>query len=231
MHKIAEVIRECTKRCFNNRYEDLIYQRHDWQANIIASGKPLIWGPHEPKVILLSQAPSLQAWLNGIGSTLPDGGLVSHGNNFLINDLLPAFGLSKRYLNLFRDNVFWVHACNCYPWFRQYKTRQDIKPTKGEVQYCLGRWYKSIINLPTVKGLVLMGEVSTFMFPNINPDQLNFTELVRQMKIRTDIVENVETIPIYHQSRKSMVFNNPIDRNTNNRLHNLLAAKFEEWIK
>jgi len=110
-------------------------------------------------------------------------------------------------------------------------TSQDIKPTKGEVQYCLGRWYKSIINLPTVKGLVLMGEVSTFMFPNINPDQLNFTELVRQMKIRTDIVENVETIPIYHQSRKSRVFNNPIDRNTNNRLHNLLAAKFEEWIK
>ena len=231
MHEIAKEIRHCTQRCFVDRYESTDYRGRHWSAARIAQGTPLVWSPDGPRVVLVSQAPSLQAWLNGIDNPSPCGGLVSQSNEFLVDDLLPALGLSARDIDVFRDNVFWIHTCNCYPWFRRYDVRQDRKPTQGEAQQCLGRWCQRVTSIPSVKGLVLMGDASTYVFPKVNPDRVKFTDLVRRLQVRTDVVEGVETLPIYHQSRKSRIFNNPTDQAANERLRLLLAAKFREWIR
>ena len=85
MHIIAEEIRECKKGCFVNLYQDIEYKNRKWLKNEIDCIKPLVYGAEKPKILLISQAPSLQAWLNGKISNSPDGGLVSTNNNFLIN--------------------------------------------------------------------------------------------------------------------------------------------------
>ncbi len=238
MHPIAEEIRNCNKKCFVDLYQDTVYANKTWVKTEIDSIKPLVYGPEKPKVLLISQAPSLQAWLNGRVSDSPDGGLVSAKNNFLINDLLPAFGLSGKDLDLFRENVFWVHTCNCYPWYREYmrkksgkKERYDRVPNDTEIENCLGRWIDSLTKIDSLNAIVLMGEPATRLFPQLKEGKEKFTDLVRKMEIRNDIIEGIDILPIYHQSKRSRKFNNPVDRAVNNELKMLLKNKFFRWIE
>ncbi len=238
MHPIAEEIRNCNRKCFVDLYQDTVYANKTWLKAEIDSIKPLVYGPENPKVLLISQAPSLQAWLNGKVSNSPDGGLVSAKNNFLINDLLPAFGLSGKDLDLFRENVFWVHTCNCYPWYRESVnkksgkiTRQDRLPGKKDIKNCLGRWIGSLTRIASLNAIVLMGEPATRLFPQLKEGEEGFTELVQKMEIRNDIIEGIEILPIYHQSKRSRTFNDPVDRAVNNELKLLLKDSFARWIE
>lgn len=198
-------------------------------------------GSKKPKVLFISQAPSLQAWINGYQNTAEDGGLVSTQNEFFVNNILEVFGLGEKDIDLFRNNVFWVHSCNCYPWFRWQKKkdskgreksiRQDNRPTKGQVKNCLGKWLKDIIQLKDLKAVVLMGEPATYLFEEkLNPKKIGFTELVKKEEIRTDIIKGLEFLPIFHQSDKSRVFNSDSNQQANNRIKILLTSKFKEWI-
>ena len=139
MHEIAQEIRNCKDTCFKNRYLDGEYKNKIFSKKQMSSIKPLVYAPDKPKILLISQAPSLQAWLNGLNNKFEDGGLVSEDNEFLINDLLPAFGLTKNTLNIFKKNVFWIHSCNCYPFFKRNTkgTRRDYHPNKTQVNKCL----------------------------------------------------------------------------------------------
>ncbi|WP_255335505.1 uracil-DNA glycosylase family protein [Methanosarcina sp. KYL-1] len=209
-----------------------------WQKNEINSIKPLVYGPENPRFLLISQAPSLQDWLNGKTSDSPDGGLVSAQNNFLVNDVLPAFGLSGKDLDLFRKNVFWAHTCNCYPWYRESTniksgkiTRQDRLPGNKQIENCLSRWIDSLTRIGSLKAIVLMGEPATRLFPQLKEEAEGFTDLVRKMEIRNDIIEGIEILPIYHQSKKNRTFNDPVDRAVNNELKLLLKNKFAGWIE
>jgi uracil-DNA glycosylase len=237
MHIIAEDIRECKKICFVKFYKDIEYNNIKWLKNEIDCIKPLVYGAEKPKILLISQAPSLQAWLNGKISTSPDGGLVSTDNNFFINDLLPGFGLTKKDIDIFKENVFWIHTCNCYPWFREYienKTgkpkRADKIPDKTQIEKCLGQWKDKLLKIDTLNAVVLMGEPSTRLFPELKEGSERFTELVRKKKIRNDIIEGIEILPIYHQSKRNRTFNNSIDKSTNDELKLLLREHFFKWI-
>lgn len=238
MHIIAEEIRECKKKCFVDLYEDYEYNNQKWSKSEIDSIKPLIYGPENPKILFISQAPSLQAWLNGKNSTSPDGGLATAENNFLINNLLPAFGLSIEDLDIFKDNVFWIHTCNCFPWHREYideetgkTTRKDRSPNKTQIKNCLGHWLSELENLDTLKAIILMGKPSTILFPQIYENSETFTNLVRKVNIRDDIISGVEILPIYHQSTTSRTFNNPIDKAKNEEIKSLLNDCFFRWIQ
>ncbi len=238
MHPIAEEIRNCNKKCFVNLYQDTVYANKTWPKTEIDGIKPLVYGPENPRVLLISQAPSLQAWLNGKVSNSPDGGLVSEGNDFLINDVLPAFGLSGKDLDIFRENVFWVHACNCYPWYREPKnkktgkiTRQDRWPGNKQIENCLGQWLGKLTRIDSLNAIVLMGEPSTRLFPQLKEGSERFTDLVRKMEIRNDIIEGIDILSIYNQSKKNRTFNDPVDRAVNNELKLLLKNKFARWIE
>ena len=192
----------------------------------------------DTKILLISQAPSLQAWLNGKTSDSPDGGLVTTYNNFLIDDLLPAFGLSTGDLEIFKENIFWIHTCNCYPWYREYKDkktgklkRQDRRPNKTQINNCLGHWLDRLLKIDTLTGVVLMGGLSTQLFPQIYESSERFTDLVRKTNIRNDIIDGIEILPIYHQSKKSRTFNNKIDKSINEELKSLLKDSFFKWIQ
>lgn len=233
MHIIAEEIRECKKKCFVELYQDYEYEK----KKEIDCIKPLVYGAEKPKILLISQAPSLQAWLNGKISNSPDGGLVSTENNFLINDLLPCFGLTKNDINLFKENVFWIHTCNCYPWFKLYNdkktgksTRYDHKPAKKEIKKCLGQWKDKLLKIDSLNAVVLMGEPSTCLFPALKEGSEGFLDLVRKKKIRTDIIKGIDILPIYHQSKKSRIFNNSSDKSTNDQLKLLLKEHLFKWI-
>lgn len=238
MHTIAEEIRECDKKCFVNLYQDTVYANQKWLKNEIDCIKPLVYGPENPRVLLISQSPSLQAWLNGKASNSPDGGLVSVENNFLINDVLPAFGLSGKDLDIFRENVFWVHACNCYPWYSEPKnkksgkiTRQNRLPSKKQIENCLGQWIGRLTQIDSLNAIVLMGEPATRLFPQLKEGSETFTDMVRKMEIRNDIIEGIDILSIYNQSKKNRTFNDTVDRSINNELKLLLKNKFIKWIE
>jgi len=237
MHIIAEEIRECKKGCFVNLYQDIEYKNRKWLKNEIDCIKPLVYAAEKPKILLISQAPSLQAWLNGKISNSPDGGLVSTNNNFLINNLLPVFGLLKEELDIFKENVFWIHTCNCYPWYRESinnnsgkPKRSDKKPNKTQIKNCLGQWKDKLLKINSLNAVVLMGEPSTRLFPELKEGSERFTDLVRKKKIRNDIIEGIDILPIYHQSTSNRTFNNPIDKSTNDELKLLLRERFFKWI-
>jgi len=238
MHVIAEEIRECKKSCFLNLYREVEYSNKKWSKNEVDSIKPLIYGPEKPKILLISQAPSLQAWLNGKNSNSPGGGLVTTENNFLIDSLLPAFGLSAKNLDLFKEHVFWIHTCNCYPWYKEYQnkktgtfTRQDRIPNNKQIEECLGQWLDRLLEIDSINAIVLMGGASTKLFPQLYENSEKFTDLVRKMKIRNDISEGIDILPVYHQSRKSRIFNDPADRSTNEKIKSLLKDNFNKWIQ
>ena len=238
MHIIAEEIRECQKGCFVNLYQDIEYNNRKWLKNEIDCIKPLIYGAEKPKILLISQAPSLQAWLNGKNNNSPDGGLVTTDNKFLIDNLLPAFGLSSEDLNIFKENLFWIHTCNCYSWYKEYHDkksgkikRQDRSPNKTQINNCLGQWKNQLLKINSLNAIVLMGEPSTRLFPELKEGSEGFTDLIRKKKIRNDIIEGIDILPIYHQSTGNRTFNNPIDKSTNDELKLLLKEHFFKWIK
>ncbi len=237
MHIIAEEIRECKKGCFVNLYQDIEYKNRKWLKNEIDCIKPLVYGAEKPKILLISQAPSLQAWLNGKISNSLDGGLVSTDNNFLINNLLPVFGLLKEELDIFKENVFWIHTCNCYPWYRESidnksgkPKRSDKRPNKTQIKNCLGQRKDKLLKIDSLNAVVLMGEPSTRLFPELKEGSEGFTDLVRKKKIRNDIIEGIDILPIYHQSTRNRTFNNPIDKSTNDELKLLLREHFFKWF-
>jgi uracil-DNA glycosylase len=234
MHLIAEEIRECKKGCFVNSYQNIEYNNRKWLKNEIDCIKPLVYGAEKPKILLISQAPSLQAWLNGKISNSPDGGLVSTDNNFLINNLLPVFGLLKEDLDIFKENVFWIHTCNCYPWYRESidnnsgkPKRSDKSPNRTQIKKCLGQWKDRLLRIESLNAVVLMGSPSTRLFPELKG---GFTDLVRKKKMRNDIIDGIDILPIYHQSTSNRTFNNPIDKSTNDELKSLLREHFFKWI-
>ncbi len=190
----------------------------------ISSIKPLVYAPNKPKILLISQAPSLQAWLNCLNNKSEDGGFVSEDNVFLINDLLPAFGLTKDTLNIFKKNIFWIHSCNCYPFFKRNTkgTRRDYHPNKTQVNNCLGKWIDKLEKIPSLKYIILMGKVATYRFPQLNVSSEGLIKVVRKFEIRKDIIEGIEILPIYHQSKKSRVFNNEKDKKINEKLKKYL---------
>ena len=157
--------------------------------------------------------------------------LVSKNNNFLINDLLPVFGLNKGELKTFQEYVFWLHTCNCYPWYRKYNTsRNDRIPTELQIVKCLGGWLEKIKNIESIKGIVLMGFASTYMFPELYGKNEKFKELVRKNKVRNDIIKGKDIIPIFHQSKKSRVFNIKDDKQKNEEIKKDLQMLFKKWI-
>lgn len=229
LHEIAKEVRACNRRCFVRLYQNIEYDGLSYTADDLSSIRPLVSGYQEPRILLISHAPSLQAWINSLHGIEADGGLISKGNSFFIKNILPAFGLGEEEIEHFRYKVFWIHCCNCYPWFRKYKPRQDRKPTKDEIKNCLDRWLPDVISIDSVRGIVPMGEISTRLFPKLNPSGMKFTELVTRMQIRTDIQPGKEIIPIYHQSKKNRIFNELRHRETNKKLRQLLKEKFVEW--
>lgn len=229
LHGIAKEVRACNRRCFVRRYQNIEYDGLSYTADDLSSIRPLVSGYQEPRILLISEAPSLQAWIHSIDNPDPDGGLIGKGNSFFVKEVLPTFGLGEGDIEYFRHKVFWIHSCNCYPWFRKYRHRQNRKPTEGEIKRCLGRWNPRLISIDSIRGIVLMGEVSTRLFPKLNPSGMKFTELVARMQIRTDIQPGKEIIPIYHQSRKNRIFNELRHRETNKKLRQLLKEKFVEW--
>jgi uracil-DNA glycosylase len=238
MHIIAEEIRECKKACFIDLYQEIVYNGRKWSKNEIDGIKPLVYGAEKPKILLISQSPSLQAWLNGKISNSSDGGLVSIDNNFFINDLLPAFSLSESDIDTFKTNVFWVHTCNCYTWYRESKykktgkvRRQDRIPNNKQIDNCLGQWIDRLLEIDSLKAVVLMGEPATRLFPQLKGTSERFRDLVRKMEIRSDIIDGIDILPIYHQSKRSFTFNDPIDKSTNNDLKLLLRNYLYKWIK
>ncbi|AFV22404.1 hypothetical protein Mpsy_0191 [Methanolobus psychrophilus R15] len=221
-----------------NLYDEVEYNNKKWSKDEVDSIKPLIHGPENPKILLISQAPSLQAWLNGKTSNSPDGGLVTIENNFLIDSLLPAFGLSAKDLDTFKEHVFWIHACNCYPWYRisQSKktgifTRQDRLPSNKQSEKCLGQWLDRLLKIDSINAIILMGGAATSLFPQLYEKSENFTDLVREVKIRSDIIDGIDILPIYHQSRKNRVFNDPIDNSKNEKIKSVLKDNFIKWIQ
>lgn len=232
MHKIAKEIINCNKKCFVDRYTDYEYKGKVWKESDISNIKPFINGPDEPRLLLVSQAPSLEAWLNGIANKNPEYVLTDRNNSFFIKDILPVFGLSEETIEIFRNNTFWIHACNCYTWFRERNGRRmDRRPKINEVKQCFGHWKEKVIQIPSLKGIVLMGAPSTYLFLEFYSDVKHFTDLVRMMKIRTDIVKGVEILTIFHQSKNSRIFNNPENKEINNKLIETLKIKFKEWIE
>ena len=175
-------------------------------------------------------------WIRKISNSL-DGGLVSTDNNFLINNLLPVFGLLKEDLDIFKENVFWIHTCNCYPWYRESidnksgkPKRSDKRPNKTQIKNCLGQWKDKLLKIDSLNAVVLMGEPSTRLFPELKEGSEGFTDLVRKKKIRNDIIEGIDILPIYHQSTRNRTFNNPIDKSTNDELKLLLRECFFKWF-
>jgi hypothetical protein len=229
LHEIAKEVRACDRKCFVRLYQSIEWYGLSYTTHDLSSIRPLVSGYQEPRILLISEAPSLQAWINSIHSTEPDGGLIGKGNSFFVKEILPTFGLGEGDIEYFRHEVFWIHSCNCYPWFRKHRHRQNRKPTEGEIKHCLGRWHPKLVSIDTIRGIVLMGESSTRLFPKLNPAGMKFTELVTRMRIRKDIHLGKEIIPIYHQSRKNRVFNKLIHRETNKKLRDLLKKKFVEW--
>jgi len=57
-----------------------------------------------------------------------------------------------------------------------------------------------------------------------------FTDLVRKKKIRNDIIEGIDILPIYNQSTSNRTFNNPIDKSTNDELKLILREHFFKWF-
>ncbi len=150
----------------------------------------------------------------------------------------PSFGLSEKYLDIFRENVFWIHTCNCYPWYRESVnkksgkiTRQDRLPGKKDIENCLGHWIGSLTRIGSLNAIVLMGEPATRLFPQLKEGEEGFTELVRKMEIRNDVIEGIDILPIYHQSKKNRTFNDSVDRAVNNELKLLLKNSFARWIE
>ncbi|MFY1111583.1 MAG: hypothetical protein AB3K77_07895 [Methanosarcinaceae archaeon] len=76
-----------------------------------------------------------------------------------------------------------------------------------------------------------MGEPSTRLFPQLKEGSERFTDLVRKMEIRNDIIEGIDILSIYNQSKKNRTFNDPVDRAVNNELKLLLKNSFARWIE
>ena len=226
MHKIAEEIRNCKNACFVDRYQDFKYNNNKlWQKNEIDCIKPLVYSPEKPKILLISQAPSKQAWLNGINNNSLDGGLVSSGNKFLINNLLLRFDLG---LKTFEENVFWIHTCNCYPWFKIMKKsgeKNDLKPSYDEVEGCLGKWRETLLKIDSLNAIILMGAPATQFFTEFKDE--GFTDLAKKMNVRNDIIKGIDILPINHPSGLNR--NNTPEYRDN--LKRLLKDCFIKWIK
>ncbi len=226
-HSIIMGIRDCSSHCFRNRYRNYMYNGIEYSKNFFCNIKPMVSGPLEPQILLISQSPSLQAWINAGKDSEPDGGLISTHNEFFVTDLLPAFGLKRCDINLFRETVIWVHATNCYPWFNIVKgTRADKRPTRAESRNCIGKWLESLLQIETVKVVVPMGEVAFSLFANPNRANTTYTELMKKSPVSLDVIPNKIFLPIFHQSRKSRIFNDPECVEANKKSNTFLQKLF-----
>lgn len=233
-HKINSLINNCAKGCFKYRYSDYVYNNVYYSREFFCLVSPMASIPLEPKVLLISQSPSIQAWITaGKQNMLLDGGLVSRHNNFFIDDLLPAFGLDEDEIELFRETVAWVHVANCYPWFRTNgkDVRQDITPSQNDAISCIRQWLNRLVEMDSIKLIVLMGKPALELFYDLKEKGGKYTEYLRTIPIlKSGDLPGKIFLPIFHQSKKSRLFNNEENRVANETAKHLLANIFKNII-
>ena len=231
-HSIIKEIRNCNNKCFIDRYDDYKYKNTQYSRSFFCNIKPLASCPHNPKILLISQNPSLQAWINGgMHISEPDGGLISQNNNFLTNDLLPAFGLDRQRIELFKRTVGWVHLSNCYTWFAldSNNKRKDKIPIKQEINNCIGQWLNQLLQIDSIQLVVPMGDLALSIFLYIRKVGISYTELMKSVPFSDNgLIPGKMFLPIFHQSKRNRIFNDPECREANRRTTTALAIIFRE---
>jgi len=159
MKNIINRIRNCKENCYKNRYA---FDLKTSGGRIITKeelllAQPLIDDWRKQKILLISQAPSKQAFV--------DGELSSLENNFLASFLLPKiFPLlsAPDEIKLFRKKVFWLHTSNCYPFVRSQKRKRDRMPDLR----CANKYMGEVIDRLHPEFIILMGGSATKYFCN-----------------------------------------------------------------
>lgn len=236
-HKICGEIKNCDKGCFRDRYQDYLHNGQQYSKNYFCSISPMASVPLSPKVLLISQNPPLQAWINaGLNGELPDGGLISGSNEFFVNNLLPVFGLDSSGIELFRETVAWVHLVNCHPWFSVTtdgvgrESRQDKTPTTNEINNCIRSWLEPLLQIESMKLVVPMGKPALSLFFKLGDN--NYTEIMKTVPFFNDtLLPKKILFPIFHQSGRSKIFNDPKCLEANEKAIALLDEAYEELTK
>jgi hypothetical protein len=161
MLKIIHEIRNCNQGCYLDRYVHSLNTRVNGQIRKISiqelrQGRPLIDDWRNQSVLLISQAPSKQAWVDHKLSSLEN----SFFSEFLLPRIFPGETVTEA-IEKWKQTVFWIHTANCYPFARKVKNRwRDKLPNL----ICANKYMSRIVNVFKPELIILMSRSSTQFF-------------------------------------------------------------------
>ncbi|MEA2082023.1 MAG: hypothetical protein U9O97_04730, partial [Elusimicrobiota bacterium] len=154
MKNIINGIRKCKENCYKARYK---FDLKTTGGRIITkeellAAKPLVDDWRNQKILLISQAPSKQAFV--------DGELSSLNNNFFSKFFLPKIfseSSMQAAMKIFKKRVFWLHTSNCYPFVYSEKRKRDKSP----LLRCANKYIGEVIDKMRPLFIILMGGSAT----------------------------------------------------------------------